>query len=93
MSGDSERGEPNADGWATEDETRAQIVDCYRRVREHADATIDALALDAPGRVPWWPGIADVTLHQKMLVHVLAETNRHAEHADILREQLDGAAG
>jgi hypothetical protein len=28
-----------------------------------------------------------------MLVHVLAETNRHAGHADILREQLDGAAG
>jgi hypothetical protein len=33
-----------------------------------------------------------VALHQ-ILVHVLAETNRHAGHADILREQLDGAAG
>jgi hypothetical protein len=28
-----------------------------------------------------------------MLVRVLLETNRHAGHADILREQLDGAAG
>ncbi len=28
-----------------------------------------------------------------ILVHVLAETNRHAGHADILREQLDGAVG
>jgi hypothetical protein len=28
-----------------------------------------------------------------MLVHVVAETNRHAGHADILREQLDGATG
>lgn len=84
--------DPTADGWATEDETRSRIVDCYRRVWEHADGTINALDLDAPGRVPWWSGSADVTLHQ-MLVHVLAETNRHAGHADILREELDGAAG
>jgi hypothetical protein len=28
-----------------------------------------------------------------VLVHVLTETNRHAGHADILREQLDGAVG
>lgn len=28
-----------------------------------------------------------------LLVHALTETNRHAGHADILREQLDGAAG
>jgi hypothetical protein len=28
-----------------------------------------------------------------VIAHVLAETNRHAGHADILREQLDGATG
>ena len=28
-----------------------------------------------------------------ILVHLLAETSRHAGHADILREQLDGAVG
>jgi hypothetical protein len=28
-----------------------------------------------------------------ILVHMLTETSRHAGHADILREQLDGAAG
>jgi hypothetical protein len=71
--------------------TRAEIVDRYRRVWLHADATIDDLPADAPGHVPWWPR-PDVTLHT-LLVHVLAETNRHAGHADILREQLDGAAG
>lgn len=48
---------------------------------------MDALDLDAPGRVLWWGG-AEVTPHQ-ILVHVLAETNRHAGHADILREQLE----
>lgn len=77
--------------WVTEDETRSQIVDCYRRVWAHTAATIHDLAPDAAGRVPWWPK-PDVTLYA-MLVHVLAETNRHAGHADILREQLDGAAG
>jgi uncharacterized damage-inducible protein DinB len=81
----------NADCWATEHETRTEIVDRYRQVAAHADATIDALAIDASGHVPWWPK-PNVTL-ATMLVHVLAETNRHAGHADILREQLDGAAG
>jgi hypothetical protein len=84
--------EDNADKWATEEETRAEIVDRYRRVWEHADATIDALDLDAPGRVHWWTWSPDVVLFN-ILVHVLTETNRHAGHADILREQLDGATG
>jgi uncharacterized protein DUF664 len=87
-----EDAEENAAMWATEDESRAEIADCYRRAWAHADATIDALALDAPGRVSWWPPIPGVVLFN-ILVHVLTETNRHAGHADILREHLDGAAG
>ncbi|WP_112242261.1 DinB family protein [Kribbella monticola] len=83
---------PNADSFATEDESRADLVDCYQRVWAHADETIETLPADAPGRVPWWTGDPHVTLHQ-VLVHVVAETNRHAGHADILREQLDGAVG
>ena len=35
--------EPNADMWATADESREQIVGLYRRAWAHADATIDAL--------------------------------------------------
>lgn len=59
----------------------------------HSDATIDALALDATGQVPWWPeDRREVTLHQ-ILVHMIAETNRHGGHADIVRELVDGAAG
>ena len=76
--------------WATEHETRDEIIGRYRRACEHADATIDALALDAPGYVPWWR--ADVRLFN-IMVHMLADTTRHAGHADILREQLDGAVG
>ncbi|NES37371.1 DinB family protein [Micromonospora sp. PPF5-17] len=83
--------ETNADMWATADETREEIVDQYRRAIAHADSTIEALALDHVGRVPWW-GDAAVTLHH-VLVHVIAETQRHAGHADIVRELIDGAAG
>ena len=77
--------------WAAADESRAEIVDRYRRAWEHSDATIAALDIDAHGHVPWWPR-PDVKLFN-ILVHVLTETNRHAGHADILREQLDGAVG
>jgi uncharacterized damage-inducible protein DinB len=85
--------EPNADMWATADETREQIVALYRRAWAHSDATMDTLALDAIGHVPWWPGDrSEVTLH-RILVHVIAETHRHAGHADIVRELIDGAAG
>ena len=65
--------EPNADMWATEQELRADVVDLYRRVWAHSDATIAALALDAVGQVSWWPPERrSVTLHQ-MLVHLVAE--------------------
>src|SRR5262245_35269658 len=47
--------EPNADMWATPEESREQIVGLYRRVWAHSDATIETLPLDAEGTVPWWP--------------------------------------
>jgi len=80
-----------ADMWATEHESRVQIVDRYRRMCAHADERFAALDINAPGHVAWWPR-PDVKLFN-ILVHVLTETNRHAGHADILREQLDGAVG
>ncbi|HEY6426778.1 MAG TPA: DinB family protein, partial [Acidimicrobiales bacterium] len=80
-----------SDMWATADEERDEIIDRYRRAWEYADETIDTLPLDAPGYVPWWPR-SDVKLFNVM-VHILTETSRHAGHADILREQLDGSVG
>ena len=83
--------EPNADMWATGEESVEDVVLLYRRAVAHADATIDALDLEAPGSVPWWPQ-PDVTLH-RILVHLVVEIARHAGHLDILREQLDGRVG
>ena len=89
----AEDAEPNADMWATADEARDQIVGLYHRVWANSDATIAELELDATGQVPWWPeDRRTVTLHQ-ILVHMIAETDRHAGHADIVRELIDGAAG
>jgi uncharacterized damage-inducible protein DinB len=85
--------EPNADLWATADESRDDITGLYRRVWAHSDATIEALPLDGIGHVPWWPAPHDeVTLH-RILIHMIAETHHHAGHADIVRELIDGAAG
>jgi hypothetical protein len=79
--------------WATADESRERIVGLYRRISAHSDAVIEALPLDAVGHVPWWPPeYSEVTLH-RILVHTIAEAHRHAGHADIVRELVDGSAG
>jgi uncharacterized damage-inducible protein DinB len=81
------------DMWARPSESREYIVGLYRRAWAHADATIAETDLDTKATVPWWfEGRQDPTL-ARLLVHVVAETNRHAGHADILRETIDGAAG
>jgi len=85
--------EPMTDMWATADESRDYIVGWYRKAWAHADEIFDTLELDAIGHVPWWPGEhSEVNLH-RILVHMIAETHRHAGHADIVREFIDGAAG
>jgi uncharacterized damage-inducible protein DinB len=85
--------EPDADMWADSAEPREAILELHRFSAAHSDATIQALPLTAPGEVPWWPPERRrVTLHQ-ILVHMCVETARHAGHADILRELIDGAAG
>ncbi|HLI01912.1 MAG TPA: DinB family protein [Acidimicrobiales bacterium] len=84
--------DPQADWFATEDETKDGLVDLYRRVWAFADQTIDELPLDAPGQVPWWGEDGQVTL-QQMIIHVIYDLSRHAGQADILREQVDGAVG
>ena len=89
----AEDAEDNADMWATADESSEQIVALYRRVWAHSDATIEAAPLDAPGEVAWWPAERRaVTLH-RILVHVATETHRHAGHADLVRELIDGQVG
>jgi len=68
------------------------IIALYRRANAHADAAISALSLDDTGSVPWWPDdVNPVTLHW-ILVHMIAETNRHLGHTDIVRADAARAA-
>lgn len=80
-----------ADMWARPEESSSYILGLYERACAHSDATVDALDLDAPGRVPHWPS-PDTTLGY-LLVWAHTDTAQHAGHADILRELIDGRTG
>ncbi len=82
--------ETSADMYAVPGESTAYIVDLYRRACAHADRTIADLGLDVIGTVPHSGG--KLTLRQA-LVHAIQETSRHAGHADIVRELIDGSIG
>lgn len=85
--------DPQADLYAAEDESLEDVLEYARACFAHADETIATLDIDAEGRVPWWPADkATVTLAQVMS-HVALDEARHAGHADILREQIDGQVG
>lgn len=78
------------DHWASINESRSDIIGLYERVCAHTDATIEALALNDLGYVPWWD--EEVPLFNVML-HCVSDTTRHAGHADIMRESIDGSVG
>ena len=85
--------EDNDDMWALPDETRADIEALWARSCAHADATIAALPIDAEGRVPWWPAERNPVTLEYVLVHLQHDLSRHAGHADIVRELIDGSVG
>jgi uncharacterized damage-inducible protein DinB len=85
--------ELESDMWATPDQSTDELVALYRRVWAHGDATVAALDLDTKGTVPWWPEERRHPTLQRVLVHLIAETHRHAGHADIVRELIDRQAG
>jgi len=83
--------DPQADWYATADESVASISDLYRRAWAFADETIDTMPLATVGHVPWW-GSREVSLF-RIIIHVSDEIARHAGHADILRELTDRSVG
>ncbi|WP_453985871.1 DinB family protein [Brevibacterium casei] len=85
--------DPQADWYATADESTEDILGFYARVRTFGDETIRELPLDAVGTVPHWPMVtASVTLGQ-IVVHLLIDITRHLGQIDIVREGIDGKAG
>jgi hypothetical protein len=51
------------------------------------------VGLDDVGKVPWWAeGKQEATLRQ-LVLRMIGETARHAGHADVVRELIDGVGG
>lgn len=78
------------------DETVAGALDAYAAVAirtETAVAGIDDLGMPVPvpKGVPWYPDDVDAWSARWVLFHLIQETARHAGHADIVRESIDGA--
>jgi hypothetical protein len=72
------------------DDTITGVLAAYRAAWERVDAVASAASLDEPCRRA--SDEAPVNLRW-VLAHLLEETARHAGHADILRELIDGATG
>ena len=80
-------GEPEEDFTVADDETVDELLALYRRaVRRSNEIVADTTSLQQQA------ARSEVTLRW-ILVHMLAETARHAGHADILRERIDGTVG
>ncbi|MFJ7910986.1 DinB family protein [Kitasatospora sp. NPDC096204] len=74
--------------------TVAAEVAGYRAAIERSNAVAAAAPdLDRPGARSLRPDDAEGPSLRWVLVHMIEETGRHAGHADIIREQLDGAVG
>lgn len=73
------------------EETVEDLVAAYRETVRRANQVIDTYTdLNLPAPTP--PGKQPSSMRW-LLVHMIEETGRHAGHADILREQIDGATG
>jgi uncharacterized damage-inducible protein DinB len=85
--------DPHDDLCVRVDESRDDVIGLYRLAWEESARTFADHDLDSIVVVPWWdPSRNRVTLG-KLLVHMIAETNRHAGQMDILRETVDGTTG
>jgi len=77
-------------GAAPDDETLAAAVAAYRATWARVDAVVAA----APGLDERCRNFGGAPVNLRwVLAHLLEETARHAGHADILRELIDGATG
>jgi hypothetical protein len=82
--------DPDADFRLTPGESAEEIFDLYRRECARSSEILESVSLDdrARGR----PRGIEYNVRW-IVVHMIEETARHAGHADILREQIDGATG
>jgi hypothetical protein len=87
--------------WGTEfqmepGETLAGLLEQYEAVARQTESIVAGIDLNqpvpVPKGVPWFPQDVDFWSARWVLLHLIEETARHAGHADIIREALDGAS-
>jgi len=76
-------------------ETLAEVIAGYEAATNETDSIIASIpdlgqAVPVPRGVPWFPEDVDAWSVRWVLLHLISETARHAGHADILREAIDG---
>jgi uncharacterized damage-inducible protein DinB len=77
-------------------ETLASVLDLYSEVAGETEAIVAGIpdmgqAVPIPRDVPWFPSDVEAWSVRWVLLHLIEETARHAGHADVIRESLDGA--
>ena len=78
------------------DETLAEVLARYEEVAQQTEAVVAGItdlgqAVPVPKGVPWFPDDVEAWSVRWVLLHIIEETARHAGHADIVRESIDGA--
>ena len=78
------------------DETLSGALDGYAEVGRETESVIAGIAdlgqpVPIPRGVPWFPHDVEAWSVRWVLLHLIEETARHAGHADIVRESVDGA--
>ena len=77
-------------------ETLPGVIDGYGQAGAETDAVIAAISdlgkpVPVPKGSPWYPDDLEGWSVRWVLLHLISETARHAGHADIIREAIDGA--
>jgi uncharacterized damage-inducible protein DinB len=77
-----------------EDETLESLLADYEAVARETEAIVSSIDLNlpvpVPQGVPWFPSDVEAWSARWVLLHLIEETARHAGHADIIREAIDG---
>ena len=78
------------------DESLAEALARYEAVAKETEAVIAGIGdldrpVPVPKGVPWFPDDVDAWSVRWVLLHLIEEIARHAGHADIVRESIDGA--
>lgn len=78
------------------DETLAGVLEEYGQVARETEEIVAGIPdlgqpVPVPKDVPWFPRDVDAWSVRWVLLHLIEETARHAGHADIVREAVDGA--